>query len=81
MSQSDYARWIAEHYPGLAAVGACRRATEAMVAAFHELRRVAGWALTADRGRVEHWWCETPDGAVVDPTASQYAGGVAEHVP
>lgn len=50
--------------------GTCREATEAMVKAFPELRRVRGhysWC--------PHWWCETPDGTVVDPTARQFTSG------
>ena len=50
--------------------GNCREATAAMVKAFPELRRVRG-----HYGWCPHWWCETPDGTVVDPTARQFTPG------
>lgn len=53
--------------------GRCSSATTEMVAAFPELRRVAGFV-----GSTEHFWCVAPDGQIVDPTAEQFApwGGV-----
>jgi hypothetical protein len=66
----QYAQWIAEHYPTRReAIASCWSATEKMVAAFPELRKVRGYC-----GGAEHWWCETADGTVVDPTAVQYPG-------
>jgi hypothetical protein len=44
-----------------------------MHAAFPELTVVRGHVWTLDRGRAAHWWLETADGAIVDPTASQFA--------
>lgn len=65
---APYAQWIAKHFPTRGdAVAACASATAMMVKAFPELRRVRGYY----SGR-EHWWCETADGDVVDPTAAQY---------
>jgi hypothetical protein len=37
-------------------------------------------AVYCNWGRREHWWCETPDGTIVDPTASQF-DFVGEYVP
>ena len=55
--------------------GMCSHATAEMAAAFPELKRVPGWASDA-RGSTEHWWLVTPDGLVVDPTASQFVGEI-----
>lgn len=75
--------------------GLCGGATAAMVKAFPELRRVPGYVYVTvqEAGPFyppgpqevpagEHWWCETPDGEVVDPTACQFAhlGGPLRYV-
>lgn len=49
----------------------CAEATAAMVEAFPELRRVRGYAMIVCDMR-PHWWCMTPAGDVVDPTAHQW---------
>jgi hypothetical protein len=67
-----YGAWIAAHGYGR---GQCAEATEAMVAAFPELQRVRGHVVLLGRAkRPTHWWCITPDGAIVDPTRSQFPG-------
>ena len=58
-------------------VGCCESATAEMVASFPELLRVRGhvrmWASPdGDERAWTHWWCLTPDGAIMDPTASQF---------
>ena len=58
--------------------GKCDEATKLMVDAFPELRRVAGFAHVW-WGRDQHWWCLAPDGTIVDPTASQFPGGLADY--
>ena len=58
--------------------GKCDKATQMMVEAFPELRRVAGFAHVS-WGRDQHWWCVAPDGTIVDPTASQFQGGLADY--
>ena len=66
----NYAEWIAayvERTPNL--YGKCVSATLEMVEVFPELKRIAGWA-----DEVEHFWCVTPTGEIVDPTAAQFAG-------
>lgn len=69
-----YADWIAAyvakrpHHKGWPYLyGACTQATDEMVAAFPELRRVAGFA-----NNREHFWCETADGEIIDPTVQQF---------
>lgn len=47
--------------------GACTAATEEMVKAFPELRRVRG-----HYGNSSHWWCEDADGNVYDPSVAQF---------
>lgn len=39
---------------------------------------VRGWYVDAIWGEQEHWWCETSDGTIVDPTVEQFPTG---HVP
>tara|TARA_R100000656_G_scaffold104176_1_gene75966 strand:- start:24151 stop:24627 length:477 start_codon:yes stop_codon:yes gene_type:complete len=57
----------------------CATATEEMVEQFPELKRQAGFAVTATQGECEHWWCEGPDGDIYDPTEEQFPGGVLEY--
>lgn len=54
--------------------GSCATATERMVSAFPELRRVRG-----HRDGAPHWWCVAPDGAIVDPTVKQFADTSTGH--
>jgi hypothetical protein len=81
-----YAEWIAANAPAapIRARGRCSPLTEAMVAAFPELRRARGHYTCPFWGRQEHWWCVAPDGSVVDPTAHQFPSdgtGVYEELP
>lgn len=52
--------------------GKCKEATEEMAAAFPELKRVPGHVEVMGWGRRAHWWLETADGEIVDPTVSQF---------
>ena len=73
-----YEEWIAQYVDRYATVlGKCAAATTEMCAAFPELKRVAGHVYPLGWGRRAHWWCVTPDGAIVDPTAAQFPGGDA----
>lgn len=65
--------WIAEHVPPNP-VAMCRRISEEMCEAFPELRRVRGHYYGGGMQHA-HWWCELPDGTVVDPTAAQFPPG------
>ena len=68
--------WISEHYPTPeSAKLKCAEATLAMCAAFPELIRIRGHVMVGIDFR-PHWWCETPSGDTVDPTAHQWPGGV-----
>jgi hypothetical protein len=60
--------------------GKCRQASEAAVEADPSLRLARGYYHCPITGRREpHWWCATPDGRVVDPTAAQFASGGMGH--
>jgi len=74
---NKYDEWIAS-YKYNSTVGMCGKATEEMCRVFPELTRVPGHVYTM-RGRLEHWWCVAPDGSIVDPTYSQFKGGVLQY--
>lgn len=81
---AGYAAWIADYRARVGGVlGRCSSATSEMVAAFPELTRVGGWVLTGFGAELEHFWCVTADGEVVDPTATQFQdmgqGGVIDY--
>ncbi len=82
---TTYASWTAEYVLRHKDFvrGKCADATKEMVAAFPELKRVAGlltvlWLhRTGPRAAPtieQHWWCVAPDGSVVDPTIRQFDG-------
>lgn len=72
MSDDQYTHWIAEHYPSTESASLkCAEATLTLVATFPELRRVRGHVMVGVHLR-PHWWCVTPEGGVVDPTAHQW---------
>lgn len=69
---NPYQTWIQTHYPTAThARLQCFEATTKMVVAFPELRQARGHIMVGVRLR-PHWWCVTPDGTVIDPTAIQY---------
>ena len=88
---TKYNEWIvANGFDGeLAVLGRCEETTVAMVTAFPELKRVRGHYICPWWGRRAHWWCVTPEGAIVDPTAAQFPSynaafqskGAGEYVP
>jgi hypothetical protein len=69
----EYAAWIDATYPTReSAYGQCDEATARMVAAFPELKRVRGHYHCILWGERAHWWCVSPEGDIVDPTARQF---------
>lgn len=52
--------------------GRCRKLAAAAVAADPSLRLVRGHYLCPLWGPQAHWWCERPDGTVVDPSVEQF---------
>jgi hypothetical protein len=82
MAEERYNEWIAEYLQevGNNGYGRCEEATRIMVKVFPELTRVAGHVETIEWGRRAHWWCTTPNGVIVDPTAAQFSG-ISEYEP
>lgn len=52
--------------------GKCKILAEAACANDPELRLVRGFYHCPIWGKEQHWWCEYPDGRVVDPSVRQY---------
>ena len=53
--------------------GKCKKMSEALIEEDPTLRLVRGHYYCPVWGTEEpHWWCEKPDGTVVDPTALQF---------
>ncbi|WNM70169.1 hypothetical protein [Myxococcus phage Mx1] len=70
-----YQEWIDAYTFSLGGVspkGMCGAATAAMALYFLELRPVLGRVDTGDGNLHPHWWCVSPDGTILDPTASQF---------
>lgn len=67
----QYAEWIT-HHVSAACAGQCAEVTLAMCAEFPELTRVRGHYYDVVWGERQHWWLVATDGAVIDPTASQF---------
>lgn len=77
----EYRAWIRayeETSGGRAStLGKCESASREMVEAFPELTQVRGHVLCPEPyGKRGHWWCETEDGTVIDPTAGQFTFGI-----
>lgn len=64
-----YLDWILEHKKSNCA-GLCHSQSIAMQKAFPELLLVRGYVCFN-----HHWWCETPEGIIVDPTWKQFGNG------
>ncbi|KMV15978.1 hypothetical protein ACT17_23090 [Mycolicibacterium conceptionense] len=58
--------------------GKCQAAAKELAAQDPTLRVVRGWYIDIDWGEQEHWWCERPDGTVIDPTVEQFPTGHVE---
>lgn len=67
-----YRCWIEEFVRKERLLGNCKNACEQMKAAFPELRIARGHAHDAAWGKRGHFWCVTPGGRIVDPTAAQF---------
>lgn len=76
----NYREWIDDYSDRKEGVllGKCAEATKEMVAAFPELTRVPGHVY-GTWGKRAHWWCETADGQVVDPTVGQFPDPFLEY--
>lgn len=52
--------------------GKCKQYSEELCAEDPSLRLVRGYYHCPMWGKQEHWWCETLDGTIVDPTVQQF---------
>lgn len=81
MSDTRYADWIAANVIG-DCTGKCGDYTALMAYEFRELTRVRGHYVDPLWGRLPHWWLVTPDGLIVDPTATQFPSvGTGDYEP
>lgn len=70
-----YAEWIVARKLPMHPSGLCSSVTLEMQAAFPELHRVRGHVIdVADDQQYPHWWLQTDDGDIIDPTVGQFAG-------
>lgn len=78
---SIYAEWISRNIDGEPTLGRCKEWAERMKEEHPELRVVRGHYICPIWGKRGHWWCESPAGGVVDPTATQFPSrGIGEYV-
>jgi len=78
--KTKYDVWIRDNVAK--SYGTCADVTETMAAEFPELSRVRGHYYCPIWGERAHWWLVDPDGAIVDPTGSQFpSNGIGEYVP
>lgn len=76
--KAEYQQWITDNVTD--AYGTCAEVTQKMQLAFPELFRVRGHYFCLVWGERAHWWLETEDGEIVDPTVSQFpSGGMGEY--
>ena len=72
----EYQIWITDYLARNTSVyGKCKEVSAKMQKAFPELVIVPGYVDTM-WGRRDHFWLVDPTGQVVDPTESQFPGGV-----
>jgi len=68
--QSDYLKYR----------GKCKELSEAAIALDPTLRLVRGHYYCPMWGQQDHWWCEKPDGTIVDPSVNQFPSkGMGEY--
>jgi len=62
--------------------GRCKEMVEEAIANDATLRAVRGHYCCPLWGDQPHWWCEKPDGTIIDPSAKQFpfGGEVGEYV-
>lgn len=81
---SQFIAWIERYVaaqPHRFVRGKCAEATTLMIQDFPQLRRTGGfahWAIPSRDIHDQHWWCVTPEGIIVDPTAEQFEGSIVK---
>jgi len=82
-----YTKWIQKNYStALLAKTQCSEATVKMSKEFSELKRVRGQILVEEpyglpATRTTHWWLETPENKIIDPTGHQYPTRIIKYIP
>lgn len=71
---AEYDAWMTANVPREfeKVYGQCAKYVRQMVTVFPELHVRAGYYFDFQWGMRQHWWLETPDGTVIDPTAHQF---------
>lgn len=68
-----YKTYIERNYPNAAcAKNRCKDASLFMKEEFPELLIAKGYYVCPIGGRIEHWWLETDNGEIIDPTYIQF---------
>lgn len=73
-----YRDWIKENVLDTAD-GLCLEWSTALQQAFPELKIVKGRVRLADQDTAGHYWCETKEGIVVDPTPEQFYPSIIKY--
>jgi hypothetical protein len=82
IGNSSYWDWLQANYAGQNLKARCGPIVREMVKEFPELKACPGHYICPVSGQHEHWWCETEDGEIVDPTYSQFVSqGFGEYEP
>jgi len=75
-SISTYQDWINVNYPTKeSATNMCETASKELELTFPELTRVRGFVDVSGLGvNLQHWWCQSLCGVILDPTSHQWDG-------
>lgn len=69
-----YKKWIDENIKTYNdALGNCYKTCVKMRREFPELKMIRGWYKIPNKKKQTHWWLETVDGLIIDPTLIQYS--------
>jgi len=74
-----YKQWIHDNAPE-DPTGKCSELTTEMQSVFPELRRIRGHFVCGTK-QYPHWWLETADGEIVDPSKRQFGHMVGFYEP
>lgn len=69
--KQEHKNWITHNVKGNT-YGRCDELTTAMKQYFPNLRKVRGFYHCPVWGRRTHWWLESPDGQIIDPSSQQF---------
>jgi len=69
---NKYIRELTQNKTPTDLINRCKEYSIRMVRDFPELRLVGGYYVCSKLGKRVHWWCESPNGAIIDSTAAQF---------